>query len=208
MDFYVKYNKNLEKWITNRINDNYIFLYTEDSEFRNLAHSIYHGIVSSVKEIEGNGEMVFKFLKDYHRIHNKEPETLLTDVNCGDIDQWVTDTYKVYGVNLGYFCYDWVYYFNEHEELWEKGRSFTKTNYYHLPEYRNKTYETTEYDYKKEGDRFGLSALYHNMPKKEFTIGREKSFEILMMYFWLKEIEVDEDKDYWNQYLSEVAMKQ
>ena len=150
--------------------------------------------------------MIFKFLKDYHRISSDKTPVPINDVYYYDIDQWIADTYKVYGVNLANFCYEWLWYFEDNEELWEKGRSYTKTNSYSDSLISNHLYETTKYDYKKEGERFGLEALYQNMPKKEFTIDRKKSFEIVMMYIMTHEF-YDTDEDYWKLYCSELEKK-
>lgn len=40
------------------------------------------------------------------------------------------------------------------------------------------------------------------MPKKSFTKGRKQEFEILLMYYWLHDMEGDDD--YWQEYLEAV----
>lgn len=43
------------------------------------------------------------------------------------------------------------------------------------------------------------------MPKKVFIKGRKQEFEILMMYFWLHEMEGDEES-YWQEYLNQTLI--
>lgn len=38
------------------------------------------------------------------------------------------------------------------------------------------------------------------MPKKTYTKGRKQEFEILMMYYWLNNLDGDDD-GYWQEYL-------
>ena len=40
------------------------------------------------------------------------------------------------------------------------------------------------------------------MPKKSFIKGRKQELEILMMYYWLQDIEGD--REYWKEYLDAV----
>ena len=58
------------------------------------------------------------------------------------------------------------------------------------------------YNYKKKDNLFNIDTLYKKMPKKPFTIARKKEFEILLMYYWTHDIDLD--KEYWQVYLDRV----
>ena len=60
-----------------------------------------------------------------------------------------------------------------------------------------------DYDYKQKSNLFNLNPLYRKMPKKSFIKGRKQELEILFMYYWLHDLEGDDD-GYWQQYLETV----
>lgn len=73
--------------------------------------------------------------------------------------------------------------------------------------HRIKSQETwRKYDYRQKGNLFNLDSLYRRIPKKAFTKGRKQEFEILFMYYWLNDMEGDEE-DYWTEYLERVIPK-
>ncbi len=55
----------------------------------------------------------------------------------------------------------------------------------------------------KKSNLFNLDSLYRKMPKKSFIKGRKQEFEILFMYYWLHDMEGD-DEGYWQEYLEKV----
>lgn len=59
-----------------------------------------------------------------------------------------------------------------------------------------------DYDYKQKSNLFNLDSLYRKIPKKSFIKGRKQELEILLMYYWLHDMQGD--SDYWNQYLEMV----
>ncbi len=85
-----------------------------------------------------------------------------------------------------------VNYFYETPEIW--GSKHKKKN--------NESYRGYEYDYKNGDNLFNIDSLYRNMPKKPFTKGKKREFEILFMYFWLHEMEGN-DED-WDEYLNKI----
>ena len=50
---------------------------------------------------------------------------------------------------------------------------------------------------------FNLDSLYRKIPKKSFIKGRKQELEILCMYYWLHDMEGDEE-GYWKEYLETV----
>lgn len=64
----------------------------------------------------------------------------------------------------------------------------------------NTGFRTYDYDVKQKSNLFNLDSLYRKMPKKTYTKGRKQEFEILMMYYWLNNLDGDDD-GYWQEYL-------
>ena len=62
-----------------------------------------------------------------------------------------------------------------------------------------------DYDYRQKSNLFNLDSLYRKMPKKSFIKGRKQEFEILFMYYWLHDMEGD-DEGYWQGYLEKVLL--
>ena len=60
-----------------------------------------------------------------------------------------------------------------------------------------------DYDYKQKSNLFNLDSLYRKMLEKSFIKGRKQEFEILFMYYWLHDMESDDER-YWQEYLEMV----
>lgn len=58
-----------------------------------------------------------------------------------------------------------------------------------------------DYDIKQKSNLFNIDSLYRKMPKKQLTKGRKQEFEIIMMYYWIHNLE-GEDEHYWDEYLN------
>ena len=54
----------------NLLTDDYFLLYDSEAEFRALSYEVYPKAVKKFKFLEGQSEMVFRFIKDAHRIRN------------------------------------------------------------------------------------------------------------------------------------------
>lgn len=73
----------------------------------------------------------------------------------------------------------------------------------HIEERVNIIGESTIMIIGKKSNLFNLDSLYRKMPKKSFIKGRKQEFEILFMYYWLHDMEGD-DEGYWQEYLEKV----
>ncbi|MBQ6361840.1 MAG: hypothetical protein IJH81_03190 [Lachnospiraceae bacterium] len=190
------------------IDDTYFLLFNTDSEFRSLSYAIYPKAIKKVKALEGEGEMIYKFIRDKHRIRSEftlEDQSIhITD----NIDQWISNTFKKYGVNIFAFCSAWCSYFSFTPALWEKQRKKRNHEYDSLLEdkrYDLSSYMFWDYDYKADGERFGLNTLYRNMPKKDFTRGKKQYFDAVMMYWWTHFC--DNDEKAWEEYRVQLEEK-
>lgn len=82
--------------------------------------------------------------------------------------------------------------FYENEDIWPS--THIKKSQYSWRKY--------DYDYKQKSNLFNLDSLYRKMPKKSFVKGRKQEIEILFMYYWIHDMEGD--NDYWQEYLETV----
>lgn len=196
VNIYSEYGNFLDKSIGRRIKNEeiYFFLLSEESEFRSLSYECYARYIKKFPYLKGQEEMLFKFLKEYHRVESDLDLRNKPSIN-EEIDEWVEKTKNKYGVNLYRFASDWVNYFYDDKDLWSASHKI-KTN---------APYDWYEYNYKNGSNLFNIDSLYRNMPKKPFTKGKKQEFEILFMYYWLHEI--DSDDDYWQKYLDKVLNK-
>lgn len=54
--------------IEKEINIPNFLLYDADAEYRTLSYEVYSSLKADLKDINFEDEMIFKYLKDYHRI--------------------------------------------------------------------------------------------------------------------------------------------
>lgn len=197
-------NRQMKKYLT----DDYFLLYDSEAEFRALSYEVYPKIIKKFKYLEGHSEMIFRFIKDEHRIQSRFRE--YDDYYISEeINEWILSTYNKYGVNIYKFCESWVEYFYNNPDMWPKGHK-KKSKYYdeyhnNRPKYINESF-LWDYDYKQKSNLFGLDTLYRRMPKKAFIRGRKQDLEIIMMYCWLHCIETD--IGYWEEYSNKVFVEQ
>ena len=196
VNVYSEYGNFLDKSIGRRIKNEeiYFFLLSEESEFRSLSYECYAKYIKKFPYLKGQEEMLYKFLKEYHRVESNLDLRNKPTIN-EEIDEWVEKTKNKYGVNLYRFASNWVNYFYDDKDLWSASHKI-KTN---------ASYDWYKYNYKNGNNLFNIDSLYRNMPKKPFTKGKKQEFEILFMYYWLHEI--DSDDDYWQEYLDKVLNK-
>lgn len=208
VDLNSRSRKHGHKYLRELIDDRYFLLYNSDTEFRSLSYSIYPKAIKRVKELEGEGEMIFNFIRDEHRIRSEftlEQQGIhITD----SIDKWISNTFKKHGVNIFAFCEDWCSYFSDTPNLWEKWRKKRNHDCDSLLEYGKydlSSYMFWDYDYKPGGERFGLNSLYRNMPKKDYTKRKKQAFDAVMMYWWTHSY--DSDEKLWEEYVTQLEEK-
>jgi hypothetical protein len=173
--------------------DEFFFLYDSDKEFRSLSYNCYSKIIKKFPFIKDQTEMLFLFIKDYHRVMSQPNNEFKEDYISDEINEWVEQTWSKYQVNIWAFVYQWGQYFYDNEDLWPAS--------YRLKS--NCNFRKYDYNIKQKSNLFNLDYLYRKMPKKSFTKGRKQEFEILMMHYWLHSLEGDE-YGYWQEYLEKV----
>lgn len=182
---YSSYGKYMDKNLMNAINDDYFLLYDNEAEFRALSYEVYSKTIKRFPFLEGQSEMIYKYLKEAHYVRNlfHWKEYYISP----EINEWIDKTYKKYGVNIYNFCMEWVDFYFDHPEIWPKG-SKNSEGYY---------------NYKQTKNLFGLDQLYRQLPKKKFIKGKKQELEIVLMYCWLHDI--DDDDEYWEEYIQKVT---
>lgn len=191
VDIYSEYEKKIHILIRNILKeDEFFFLYNSDTEFRSVSYECYSKIIKKFPFMKGQTEMLFLFIKDYHRVINKKGIENGEIYICEEINEWINETWLKYGVNIAEFVYRWTDYFNDNHNLWPS--THRKKS--------NTGFRPYDYDVKQKSNLFNLDSLYRKMPKKPYTKGRKQEFEILMMYYWLNNFEGD-DEGYWQEYL-------
>lgn len=190
---YNEYGKQMNRYIGNIMKENELFfLYDTDSEFRNASYDCYSRLIKKFSFLKDQTEMLFLFIKDYHRVESEQRFGFGVPSISEEITDWVDKTWAKHQVNLLAFAYDWINSFYEKEDIWPS--THRKKSQYSWRKY--------DYDYKQKSNLFNLDSLYRKMPKKSFVKGRKQELEILFMYYWLHDMEGD--NDYWQEYLEAV----
>lgn len=174
--------------------DDLFFLYNTDSEFRNLSYECYSNIIKRYIFIKDQSEMIFLFLKDYHRVESENYFNFHFGVPriSEDINDWIDNTWAKYQVNLIAFAYVWADKFYNDENIWPRTHRI-KSKY---------DWRKYDYNYKQKSNLFNLDLLYRRLPKKPFISGKKQEIEILLMYHWTHSIVGD--KEYWEEYINKV----
>ncbi len=187
---YREYGKHMNRIIGNVLKAyEFFLLYNADSEFRSASYECYSQLIKKYPFLKDQTEMLFLFIKDYHRVQSQQCMHDLPDITEG-ITEWIEKTREKYHVNVPAFAYDWANRFSENEDSWPATHR-RKSQY---------SWRKYDYDIKQKSNLFNLDSLYRRMPKKPFTKGRKQEFEVLMMFYWLHQLEGDDD-GYWQEYL-------
>ncbi|MFL0165275.1 hypothetical protein ACJDTP_09375 [Clostridium sp. WILCCON 0112] len=192
IDIFDKHDNNMNIIIKHIIEKNEFFLLcSTDAEFRKESYDCYSKLVKKYPYLKNETEMLFSFIKDYHRvISNKEIDI----PNFSDkMSKWIMDTKEIYGVNIVAFVYDYMSDFLFEEDKWPRSHKKRVQNSYN-DELKY------EYDYKKKSNLFNLDLLYPKISNKPFIKGKKQYIEVLMMNYWISE----EDEEYFQEYLNKV----
>lgn len=98
--------------------DEFLFLYDTDSEFRNASYDCYSKRIKRFSFLKAQTEMLFLFIKDYHRIESQQRFNFGTPSISDEIKDWIDKTWVKHQVNLLAFAYDWINSFYDNEDIW------------------------------------------------------------------------------------------
>jgi hypothetical protein len=193
VSMYDEYGKKVHAYIRNVLKRNELFfLYNTESEFRTVSYDCYTKLIKKLPFLKEQTEMLFLFIKEYHRIESQKHFACGVPMITEEISDWIEKTWAKHQVNLLAFACAWIYSFCDNEDIWPLTHR-KKSTY---------SFQTYDYDYKQKSNLFNVDSLYRKMPKKSFIKGRKQGFEILFMYYWIHDIE--DDNDYWQEYLERV----
>lgn len=88
--------------------DEFFFLYDTDSEFRNASYDCYSKLIKRFPFLKDQTEMLFLFIKDYHRVQSQQRFDFGTPIISDEINDWIEKTWAKHQVNLLAFFYDWI----------------------------------------------------------------------------------------------------
>lgn len=198
VNIYQEHDKQINRTIGNLLlADDFFFLYNKDSEFRSLSYDCYAHLIKKHPYLQGQTELLFTFIKEFHRIQSEPNEEFQTLYIFEEINSWVIGTWEKYQVNVLKFARNWVNHFYDNDDLWDsKHKKKSKDDY-----------RKYDYDFKQKNNLFNINSLYRRMPKKVFLKGRKQEFEILMMYYWLHHLEGDDER-YWQEYINKTLNNQ
>jgi hypothetical protein len=195
VDIYNVHEKQIHRSIINCLKkDDLFLLYHTENEFRSCSYDCYAQLVKKNSFLKGQTEMLFLFIKDYHRIESQrdinKPSVFLTE----NFNEWLEKTWNKYRVKNWAFASNYIERFSDDDSVWPaKHKIKNKENW-----------QPYIYDYKQKTNLFNLNSLYPKISNKPFIKGKKQSLEIIMMYIWLHQIWGDEE-NYWEEYFSKVV---
>ena len=204
VSMYYAHGRHMNRQLKKHIQDPFFLLYDSEAEFHALANEIYPAVKAQFSFLNGYSDMIYNYLKDYHRIesmfHPYDKFFISEDINA-----WIYSTYERCGVNIYAFCSGWLGDFSERPDTWPRGsrkRSKDFDELKSLPGVKLDDWFLWDYDYKHSSNLFGLDSLYRRLPKKSFIKGKKQELEAVMLYYWVHDHTNDEE--YWEQYAKSV----
>ncbi|WP_430789070.1 hypothetical protein VBD025_02705 [Virgibacillus flavescens] len=192
VSIYDDHEKHLHRSVISIIKKNNLFLlYFKEDEFRSCSYDCYSELIKKNSYLRGQTEMLFRFIKNYHRIQSQgntgQSPVFLTE----EIDEWVNNTWAKYKVNIWAFVSDYANRFFDDVSMWPVKHRI-KTNEDWMP---------YDYDYRQKNNLFNLNMLYPKISKNPFIRGKKQFLENMLMYEWLHSI-VGDEENYWEEYFS------
>lgn len=195
VDIYDVHEKHIHRSIISFLKKEELFLlYNTENEFRTCSYDCYAHLIKKNPFLKGQTEMLFLFIKDYHRVQSEKvlntPSALLAE----DINDWLEKTWTKCRVNIWAFASEYLERFSDDDSLWPSKHKIKS----------NEKWQPYIYDYKQKTNLFNLNTLYTKMSKKPFIKGKKQYLEIILMYIWLHSIWGDKE-NYWEEYRNKVV---
>jgi len=119
VDINSEYGKQIHRYVGNIIKEiEFFFLYDTDSELRNASYDCYSRLIKRLPFLKDQTEMLFLFIKDYHRLESEHRFNSGIPPISEEITDWVEKTWAKHQVNLLAFVYDWIKSFYDNEDIW------------------------------------------------------------------------------------------
>lgn len=187
IEVYTQYNKKLNRQIPKLLNNIDIFLLTNSPDsFRKYSYKCYSQLIKKYPFMENYIEQLYEFIIDQHRVLNynyqfdQKEEASFNE----KIDSYVVKTANKYKVNLLIWAQTYANNFYEYEHIWSAG-----------------TYDVSEFGkcynpMKAKKNKFNIDTIYSQLSTLPYIRGKKKILEILVMYYWQKEIAPVDDNLY------------
>lgn len=184
VNMYDEYGKQVHKYIGNILKKNELFfIYNTDSEFRSVSYDCYTKLIKKLPFLKEQTEMFFLFIKNHYSVQSQKQFDFGLPIITEEISDWIEKTWAKHQVNLAAFAYNWINRFYDNEDMWPV--SHREKSQYSFRKY--------DYDYKQKSNLFNLKPLYRKIPNKSFIKRRKQELEILFMYYWLHDLEGDDE---------------
>lgn len=190
VNIYDVHEKHIHRSIISFLKRDEIFLlYNTENEFRSCSYDCYAELIKKNPFLKGQTEMLFQFIKDYHRIQSEREINSPSEFLTEDINEWLEKTWNKFKVNIWAFASDYLVRFSDDESIWPSKHKIKS----------NEKWQPYVYDYKQKTNLFNLNTLYTKISKKPFIKGKKQCLEIILMYIWLRDIWGD-NENYWEEY--------
>ena len=203
VDMYSSYGKYLYRTLPTYISDPYFLLYESETEFRALSKEICPAIIRRYRFLDGQEEMIYRFIKDEYRIQSEVSRSYNRLPHISEhIDIWMNKTYQEHGVNIYSFCKEYLTDYLENSDMWPDSHKLIRETgewVWRGMVIPSSTYYV--YDYKQKDNLFGIDILYEDLPKKEFIVGKKQELEAVLLYYYcVDQKEEKEYLEYWEEY--------
>lgn len=75
-------------------------MYYNDSEFRNASYECYSRLIKRFPFLKDQTEMLFIFIKDYHRVESEQRFSFEMPSISEEINDWIDKTWAKHQVNI------------------------------------------------------------------------------------------------------------
>ena len=109
VSMYDEYGKQVHRYIGNILKeDDLFFIYNTDDEFRSVSYDCYTKLIKKLPFIKEQTEMLFLFIKEYHRVQGQKHFDFGVPTISEEISDWLENTWTKHQVNLAAFAYNWI----------------------------------------------------------------------------------------------------
>lgn len=198
MKMYKLTGKTLNRVISKELKyyDTFLLL-NDESHFRKVSYQIYSTLYKRYNFLKDYTEELVSFIKDQHAIwssdYNIDLEAIDFHIN-EKVDNYLVDTARKYHVDLLAWADSYSEVFYSYENIWPVN-CVTHDKY------------TDYYDVTKAyANKFNIDYIYSQVSLVPYIKGKKKLLEVLVMYYWQKNI-CSVDDDYYEKYMQESCKK-
>lgn len=119
IDIYATHEKHIHRSIINILKkEDIFFLYHTENEFRSCSYECYAELIKKNPFLKDQTEMLFRFIKDYHRIQSQREMEKSSVFLSEEITEWIDKTWNKYNVSIWAFVSEYLLRFSDDDRLW------------------------------------------------------------------------------------------